>query len=458
MRDRTTSILFAGQRQWTVVSHSAGAGASTLAVDVPQGATAVDAATLAVQALRSTAPAAASVTLAWPSAWCLCAEVAADDIPRASRQTTLVYRLEERLPLAAEEFVADFVAAPDETALGVAAELRLLEPVVRAIEAAGVDVDVISPAALLAGQAYLASVELHDCDLLLFPHAGQIELLVLDDGRLAGWDLLPADAEDVAIEVSLHAMAHPPPLRVACASGTPEELVARLRGIAQLAVTTVELPAPEEAAAQVAAAIDAGDLPPVVQLRRDALGSPDRYRPARGAIRATVAARVVFSVCLCAALAWRAHGYRERAGRCEREQAEIYARAFDGRLPPEGINVASRMSSEERRLRSLAGESVVDAPSQASALEALRRLLARLPDGRACEIAELRLNDDKLYLAGTAPSHADAAALAAALAGDPGFRLESPRTEQLPGGAGVAVTLNATVSAAASSARSGEGR
>ena len=50
-----------------------------------------------------------SVLLAIPSAWCLCDPVATTGLPARNRRQAMAYRLEEKLPVAAEEVVADFI-------------------------------------------------------------------------------------------------------------------------------------------------------------------------------------------------------------------------------------------------------------------------------------------------------------------------------------------------------------
>src|SRR5687768_5808645 len=49
------------------------------------------------------------VLLALPSDWCLSAGIEISDLPKKDRRHAMLYRLEEKLPLAAEEFTADFV-------------------------------------------------------------------------------------------------------------------------------------------------------------------------------------------------------------------------------------------------------------------------------------------------------------------------------------------------------------
>jgi Tfp pilus assembly PilM family ATPase len=71
-----------------------------------------------------------SVILALPSAWCLSATVSTDGLDRSSRRRAMGFRIEEQLPIAAEDAAVDFVMADDDTAMGVCAEFAKLEAIV----------------------------------------------------------------------------------------------------------------------------------------------------------------------------------------------------------------------------------------------------------------------------------------------------------------------------------------
>ena len=444
MKTRSNYVIFAENTGWTVI---AGAGTSAVnEVAIPAQASPEETATAAAHALREIAPAGAAVTLAISSRWCLCAAIDTTGLPRQSRRQAMLFRLEEQLPLAAEEFVADFLVTDDARSLGIVAQLRLVNPAVRAIEAAGFVVQTICPAALLAAQVYLASPDFPACDALLFGYADHLELLLLSEGRLTEWDVLPCDPGDVAMELGVRSLQHSPPLRLACAN-VPEDVLSRLRELVQLQVQDVQLPPTQQAAIQAACSIAEGESAPWVQLRRDALGNASAYGPARRAINAALAASIFFCICLCGALLWRASAYERVVAQHQRDQTELFAHIFDGKHPAEGINISSRLASEERRFRALAGESM-DLPSRPSALVLLQRVLARLPADADCQITELRLNQEKLYLSGIASSHTAAATFASNLAADSTFHIDPPRTEQLPSDGGIALTLTGTATAA----------
>src|SRR5438045_1145265 len=98
--------------------------------------------------LRELGYAGQGVILALPTEWCFVASIQISDLPRHDRGA-MIYRLEEKLPMPAEEFVADF-AHDGDSALGVAARTAQIKPLVDVLENAGIAIQSIVPAALLA--------------------------------------------------------------------------------------------------------------------------------------------------------------------------------------------------------------------------------------------------------------------------------------------------------------------
>ncbi len=146
-------ILFPDIAGWRLGTSDAG-GATLADVAVPADAEpGVVAAAVAV-ALKSKGYRGEGIILAIPSSMCLCALTLINGLPAKHRHRAMVYRLEDRLPIAAEEVVADFIAAgpSDEQTLGVCSRRASLAPLVEALEASGLAVAAICPASLLALQ------------------------------------------------------------------------------------------------------------------------------------------------------------------------------------------------------------------------------------------------------------------------------------------------------------------
>src|SRR4051812_48698086 len=134
-------ILFAGDAAWTLASarHSVQVPAGPSVS--PESFAANVAAALRLMGYRGGPP-----LLALPSSWCLAATIDVSGLPHQDRKAA-VYRLEDALPLAAEEVAADVVASPDtRRALGVCVRVDRLRHILDALDAAGVNVQTIAPA------------------------------------------------------------------------------------------------------------------------------------------------------------------------------------------------------------------------------------------------------------------------------------------------------------------------
>ena len=118
---------------------------------IPAHASPDQIASVVASALSTAGHAGETILLAIPSSWCLAASIAIGDLPRHDRQAML-YRLEEKLPLAAEGIVADFIRHQG-NAMGVCAKISVLAPLIEAAGNEQIPVQSVTPAALLAAQA-----------------------------------------------------------------------------------------------------------------------------------------------------------------------------------------------------------------------------------------------------------------------------------------------------------------
>jgi type II secretory pathway component PulL len=277
------------------------------------------------------------VILAIQSGWCLAARVSLDGVARHDRQA-LAYRLEEKLPLAAEEFVADFISdARGQTALGVAARVEQLRPWVEALERAGVAVASISPAALLAAAGLPAGTF-----LLGEPDAVLVSIIVKDDGgAVSAWALSPATPEDVKLQLDLLAVQGE---EVGAISAAGVDATALLPS---RDVPTID-GSMESLAARAAEKVLSGRATAAVELRRDTLGPGDRLRFVRPALNAALAAAAVLLLAVAVAFDVRGWRYQRAADGYEARLADEFSKAFPGRPVP--ADVRWFVQSEHRRI------------------------------------------------------------------------------------------------------------
>jgi type II secretory pathway component PulL len=448
-------VIFADADAWRI-GLAAGKGASAAAVEAsvidapfPDGASAEQRAAILADAVRAARLARSPVVLALRSHDCLCAPVDTRDLPSRQRGQAMLYRLEEQLPLAAEEVAADFVDGGRGSALGVATEHRRLAPLALAVESAGLRVAAVCPAAMLAAQHWVdhggprhdreadAGTEL----LLLGGAPGSAELFVLAGGAPVAWYTLPDDAGDILLHARVVALKHAAPIGIT-AVGIRPDLVRRL-GALNLPVTEVELPRTRDAAMEMASLLAAGKRQAWIDLANGgaaAARSGGWFGAAGAAARWTVAAMLVFSVCVTIALFWRAARYERLAARYEDEKRELFRQTLPGQPIP--ADVRSRLASEARTREGTGG---AGSPN-ASGLAVLRDLVTFLPSDSRFRVTDVRVDDGSFALTGDVPSHGDAEGIAVALRRRPGFTVDPPRTEQRAGGV-VSFTINGRAAA-----------
>ena len=271
----------------------------------------------------------------------------------------MLYRLEEHLPVAAEEVVADFVPPADREApsqLGVAIERRLLDPIVAAVEAAGLRVGAICPAALLVLQAGILGIpDVPGCRQRL---AGRVRDLrrrraglrraVRPRRRAAGRLVRRAGGARRRRAPRPHGTAAEPRAGLGVGVGR------RAGGGAARHRTRTDRPVAGEAAG-----ISRGwqRRRPLHRRRsRTSVGRPGRRRRrqrprlARGPRGEGVGGRRRVRVAggpSRRATLWRAARYERLAARYEAEQQDVFRRALPGQPVP--ADVRSRLASEARQ-------------------------------------------------------------------------------------------------------------
>ncbi len=415
--ERGPYVLFAGDEAWQVRSP---AGVDDLRLEPKASAGAI--ASQVAEALRGRGYQGQGVLLALPSAWCLSAVLAVGDLPRQDR-AAMAFRLEEKLPLAAENFTADFVLTADgDRALGVCASNEPLVSLVQALESAGVAVQSVTPAAVLALQS---AIEDEEGDALVVWGEGDgVNVFSVDGGRPVAWALVPAEAHAVGLQMDVAAMELSGPRLLAY--DVAAELAEQLGG----PVDVVGRTAIDDVVASRAGDVLTGALVPWVEFRRGALAIDDPLRVVRRPLNAALAAAAVLCVVLAGVFLFRGWRYDGLARRYEAELAEEFRREFPGWAVPANVR---RVVESERTKVVGAGTSAVPAEARESALKVLHDVLAALPADTGMSIEQLAVNDTSLQIDGRSRSSADADVLAAA-ARAAGMDVSPPQTQRLPDG------------------------
>ena len=434
--------IIAGDEGWRVAAVGESGDVRTLSVMAPEDA-AVDApAEAAAGALRELGYAGEPAVLAVPSSWCLCAEIATDDLQRGGRRKAMAYRLEEHLPVSAEDFVADYVPTGTAAALGVCAELETLRPIVSALEAGGVHVRHICPTALLAaawaaeqhpeaGGALIGGADADASDgAAPSPAPDGCDLVRLREGEPTAWAWIVE--ADEAVRGHLEAWETPDegsvPLILV---GAAEAMRAAAHAAPNVERIELDGIGRDEAAARRAARVAAGAASPWIDLRRDALAAPGRYEVYRKPMTALVAAVSLLLAGAVGVMIWRGMQYEALADSYVRQQAEVFRKVLPDQRVPAGVK--GRLASERRKLEGLGGHASDEAIAlqSVSALAHLREVLGRLPTNLRYRILDLNVQPDRIRIDGQARSHAEAERLAVALRESDWYDVQPPKTEAL---------------------------
>jgi len=378
------------------------------------------------------------VVLAIPSTWALAASVSTENLPRRNRYHALLYRLEEQLPLPAEELVADFVEHGSR-ALGVAVEIRRLRGILYELEAAGIVVQTILPAALLAMQGFVPALGADGPALAAVALNGQVELAEFDAGRICTWETVEQSesALNRAIRAKLLTRSFNGPFRLVV-QGLDENLQNQLAEVVDLDVLKSQGDSVLAACGRTAAEVLTGRTRAWFDLRRDQLAPGDRLRPIRRAMNVCVSLIVALLAGLAGALLWRTAKYENLTRDMQTQQARTYQALYPGQPVPPSVRL--RLESEVRRVSGLRGVSA-QAPRRHLALDTLRRIVTRLPSRVRLRILDLRVEPAGFVVEGQSRQHGDAEMVAAELGKDLRLAVEPPRTERSVQ-QGVAFTLS----------------
>jgi hypothetical protein len=421
----TDAIRLAGPQRSGVVSVSE----VPVAIDASPD---VRAATLA-EALKAGGFAGAQAVLALASSECLCATIGTADLPTRQRRQAMLYRFEEKLPVAAEDVAADFVENRS-SALAVGVERRLVDPLIDAIRQAGGRHDAVVPASLLALRnlrELRPPAGVGEQWICWRGAPGSVELFRVNRDAPTAWYVTSDEPQEIAMYLRGAGAGGGGATPVVLTCGMPAASVESLRSTG-ISIETFDAPPMQDAAVSGAMALLRRKAPAWVGLSN--CGPANRVGTTR--LRAVAVAASVFFGCLAAALFARAARYERLAGRYESEQQELFRRLFPGSPVP--IDVRSRLASEARARGD--GANGGGAARDENGLLVLRDVLSHLPGETRFRISEIRLEDRAFTLEGEVPSHGDAEAVAVALRRRSGFDIDPPRTEQR--GPAVGFTIN----------------
>lgn len=408
-----TYIVFSDQARWRIAASD---GAPTPEwIDVPVGfaSPADEIAEQIAGALARSGYNGGTVMLAARWEWCMAASISTANLLRRDRNA-MRFRLEEKLPLPAEEVVADFVAAGD-SALGVCVRLDEIKPFVDALESRGVAVQSVVPSALLSAQAICRPGAAH---VLLTGDGGSINVITVEHARPTAWSVAHANAADLRlhVEIALHRSGatevH------ACELGTA--LLSSLPNVNVLKDTTAE------AAARAGRLILLGHARPWIELRRDALAVRDRLRSLRGGLNAALTAAAILLLALAGVMWLRSARYERCTRDDERQLLDQFRAEFRGWAVP--ANVRAVIESEHAKLAAQQAGAAQQASAE-SALRTLVRVLGSLPQGSKAVLERMTFDDRGFALEGRIAAPGELDVMTSAIRST-GLRVSPPQSQR----------------------------
>lgn len=391
------------------------------AIDSPDA----EARTTFVSALEKSGYQGQGTTLLLSSEQCLAATFPAHTRGAAGRGEALSFALEEHVPLAAEEMVADFLHAGPHV-VGVGVDRNRIFELVERLQQAGVMIESITPAALLAHAQLPTSGHSEHAYLIVWQNQDTIDLLLVASRHVTRWNTLPAEADCLAIE--LRQLEHEnklPKLVLAC--DLNDVLVQSIRKVAP------EAEIQEHAVSLLAlAAIHAeqrhlGEVDVGIELAQGQLGACDPLRTLRKSLQAATIALAIFLVVLAICCTWRATRYEALAENITQQKKDLFRQAMPGKRVPRGV--LRRLQREHEQLAGLVGQAA-GLPTRESALVSMRDALLALPEDMRFRLLEIVVHQDRVTLDSEVRRHGDADRLAGALRNH-GFEVQPPHTEQV---------------------------
>ncbi len=393
-----------------------------------------------------------TVLLAPPSDRVYPASIAIENLPRRGRRQAMLYRLEEHLPIDAEQLTGDFLPIRGGSGLGVAILTGPAREAIQVLASFNIEVVSIVPAALLACWQWIEQNRsvAGQASYLLIDEPGDeagSNVFRLEDCQPAAWYTGPCEDKDVIRTIKADRFGRNDTSATALIgigpwAGKHAEAIAES---ADLDVLTGSCDSgPAELAMQAAARRLAGRSAGWVDLRREELAPRSLLARSARLVKASAVASVFLLVVVAAALYWKTVQYENTTRDLRSQQVQLFLRSHPGQPAPPDVRL--RLESDLKRLAGIRGTN--DAvPELPNALVSLRRILSSLPETMRLRIVDLRLDQQQLLLEGQVRNHSHAETIRTRLI-EAGFEVGSPRTEHLAGG-GVQFTLAGQLSGAA---------
>lgn len=387
------------------------------------------------------------VLLALGSSFCLSATQPIENHAQYRQRSVLLYDFEQWLPVAAEDYTADFVMHKKE-AFGVAIVTATCQLFVDGLERQGIIVRSISPMALITTQQYFskqyfskqdsASPRSSSADtsspkstqenqIVILENDGFLDMVWLHDKKPVRWRHFSTSVEFLCSEIDATQLEFHLSYAIIPMAVSPGIFDA-LQQLSDVTLVSQENSSPvSELVITVAEDVALGKFIPWIELRRDTLATGNRYRFIRGPLGVLYSGVLVFLFALSAALWLQTQNYDAQIAGCRQKQEQLFHKVFPKQQPPGGI--VSRLESEKMKIVGLS-DNDKDELKTTSSLLMLYKFLDFLPNETRFRILELGFIDGRIEVDSEVRSHGDATKLTTAMQ-SAGFDVEPPKTQQV---------------------------
>lgn len=379
------------------------------------------------------------ICLGLPSDIVLAVRFDSANLPRKQRREAMIYRLEEHIPIDAEQLTADFLPPVGGNILGMAVETVLVRTIVDSLLEVGIETVAVCPTALLGLWDCLGRSNAESGDYVIVTNPQCVDVFRIIERQPSAWYTSSGEPSEIIRCLQADMLAdpieaeHPTALLV---GSLDDQVELRVKQETSLEIISIGEESAIVAAARTADAILGGQTAGWVNFRRDDLAMQNTWGRFAGLIKTAVILASLLPVVLAAMFYWRGTCYNAITQNYEQEQIAEFQDIYRNQEVPTGIR--SRFESE---LKNIAGKSGagVELPAQPCALETLRRITTNLPPAVRLRIVEARIDITGILIEGQTRNHSGAEIISHTLAKS-GFVMAQPRTEHLVRG-GVAFTL-----------------
>jgi type II secretory pathway component PulL len=369
------------------------------------------------------------VCLGLPSSMALAERIDGGNLLRKDRAAAMLYRLEEQLPVDAEQLTVDFLPLPGRKALGVAVETTKLARIVDALADRGIQVGAIRPTALLALWQFGRGENPNPNYAILNLESGA-DVFRLEGDKPAAWYFTGHEPKNLLHWIETDLLAQPPSKDSSITGtfiGTFEEptRLAVSREV-PMQIEHTEIP-PLELAARAAGPALQGRNAGWVDLCKGSLTAQSPWSRAnvKKPLQAAIALTILLPAVLAVLFYLRARQYEEMARYYQGEQAKQYRRVHpNGRAP---VLAMRNLEAEWNRLAGLDQTGAM--PDRPNALNLLRDAIAALPPDVRLQITDIRTGPGGVSLSGAVLQHSHAEIVANSLR-KAGFVVDSPASKR----------------------------